>query len=123
MKNFDKKIAFRKILGSVSQKWTSEKVSKGGPFGSTGGRIPEDKTSAPKALPPPPPPKFAPDFEGEARAKKKQNFLVKIFREVPKTPFLDCFSKFCEVKMKVKMKSENEKKIKHLLKTAQNFFE
>ena len=33
--------AFRKILGSVGQKWISEKVSKGGPFGSAGGRIPE----------------------------------------------------------------------------------
>ena len=30
--------AFRKILGSVGQKWISEKVSKGGPFGSAGGR-------------------------------------------------------------------------------------
>ena len=57
LKNFDKKIAFffgarspsklvyigtkgafRKILGSVGQKWISEKVSKGGPFGSAGGR-------------------------------------------------------------------------------------
>ena len=33
--------AFRKILGSVRQKWISEKVSKGGPFGSAGGRIPD----------------------------------------------------------------------------------
>ena len=33
--------AFRKILGSVGQKWISEKVSKGGPFGSAGGQIPE----------------------------------------------------------------------------------
>ena len=33
--------AFRKILGSVGQKWISEKVSKGGLFGSTGGQIPE----------------------------------------------------------------------------------
>ena len=33
--------AFRKILGSVGQKWISEKVSKGGPFGSAGGRIPD----------------------------------------------------------------------------------
>ena len=32
--------AFRKILGSVRQKWISEKVSKGGPFGLAGGRIP-----------------------------------------------------------------------------------
>ena len=32
--------AFRKNLGSVGQKWFSEKVSKGGPFGSAGGRIP-----------------------------------------------------------------------------------
>ena len=29
--------AFRKILGSVGQKWISEKISKGGPFGSAGG--------------------------------------------------------------------------------------
>ena len=60
LKNFDKKIAFffgarspsklayigaegafRKFLGSVGQKRISEKVSKGGPFGSAGGRIPE----------------------------------------------------------------------------------
>ena len=60
LKNFDKKIAFffgarspsklvyigakgalRKTLGSVGQKWISEKVSKGGPFGSAGGQIPE----------------------------------------------------------------------------------
>ena len=33
--------AFRKILGSVGQKWISEKVSKGGLFGSAGDRIPE----------------------------------------------------------------------------------
>ena len=33
--------ALRKILVSVGQKWISEKVSKGGPFGSAGGRIPE----------------------------------------------------------------------------------
>ena len=33
--------ALRKTLGSVGQKWSSEKVSKGGPFGSAGGRIPE----------------------------------------------------------------------------------
>ena len=45
--------AFRKILGSVSQKWISEKVSKGGPFGSAGGQIPEGGR-------PPPPPKSAP---------------------------------------------------------------
>ena len=42
--------AFRKILGSVGQKWISEKVSKGGPFGSAGARIPEGRASAP---PPP----------------------------------------------------------------------
>ena len=41
---------FRKNLGSVGQKWISEKVSKGGPFGSAGGQIPEEKASAP---PPP----------------------------------------------------------------------
>ena len=39
--------SFRKILGSVGQKWISEKVSKGGPFGSAGLRPP----------PPPPPPR------------------------------------------------------------------
>ena len=33
--------AFRKILGSVCQKWISQNSSKGGPFGSAGGRIPE----------------------------------------------------------------------------------
>ena len=47
--------AFRKILRSVGQKWISEKVSKGGPFRSAGGRIPEDGSSAPR-----PPPKSAP---------------------------------------------------------------
>ena len=71
LKNFDKKIAFffgarspsklvyvgakgafRKILGSVGQKWISEKVSKGGPFGSAGGRIPKGKG----VRPPPPAP-------------------------------------------------------------------
>ena len=31
--------AFRKILGSVGQKGISEKVSKGGPFGSAGDRM------------------------------------------------------------------------------------
>ena len=46
--------AFRKILGSVGQQWISEKVSKGGPFGSAGGRIPEGEASAP--LPPLNPP-------------------------------------------------------------------
>ena len=43
--------AFRKILGSVGQKWISEKVPKGGPFGLAGGRIPEEG-----GLPPPAPP-------------------------------------------------------------------
>ena len=43
--------AFRKILGSVGQKWISEKVSKGGPFGSAGGQIPEGE-----GVRPPPPP-------------------------------------------------------------------
>ena len=42
--------AFRKILGSVGQKWISEKVSKGGPLGSAGGRIPEGGV---RHLPPP----------------------------------------------------------------------
>ena len=46
--------AFRKILGSVGQKWISEKVSKGGPFGSAGGQIPEGEGVRP------PPPKSAP---------------------------------------------------------------
>ena len=64
LKNFDKKSrffgarspsklvyigakgAFRKILGSVGQKWLSEKVSKGGPFGSTGGRIPKGRRAS-----------------------------------------------------------------------------
>ena len=69
LKNVDKKIAFfgarstsklvyigakgafRKILGSVGQKGISEKVSKGGPFGSAGGRIPEGGRPPPR--PPP----------------------------------------------------------------------
>ena len=50
--------AFRKILGSVGQKWISEKVSKGGPFGSAGGQIPEGGGGA--SAPPPPLPKSAP---------------------------------------------------------------
>ena len=45
--------AFRKILGSVGQKWIFLKVPKGEPFGSAGGRIP-------KGGRPPPPPKSAP---------------------------------------------------------------
>ena len=49
--------AFRKILGSVGQKWISEKVSKGEPFGSAGGQIPEEGGRPP---PPPAPPKSAP---------------------------------------------------------------
>ena len=44
--------AFRKILGSVGQKWISEKASKGGPFVSAGGRIPKGG----RPHPPPPPP-------------------------------------------------------------------
>ena len=47
------KDAFRKILGSVGQKWISEKVSKGGPFGSAGGRIPEGGGRPPPTLNPP----------------------------------------------------------------------
>ena len=54
--------AFRKILGSVGQKWISEKVSKGGPFGSAGGRIPEGGGGERPPPPPPPPPKSAPDI-------------------------------------------------------------
>ena len=52
LENFDKKMrffgarSFRKILGSVGQKWISEKVSKGGPFGSAGGRIPPKSAPA-----------------------------------------------------------------------------
>ena len=44
--------ALRKVLGSVGQKWISEKLTEGGPFGSAGGRIPEGGTRRP---PPPPP--------------------------------------------------------------------
>ena len=70
LKNFDKQIgfffgasspsklvyigakgAFRKILGSVGQKWISEKVSKGGHFRSAGGRIPDGGGSPPKSAP------------------------------------------------------------------------
>ena len=77
LKNFDKKMrfffgarspsqiasigaegAFRKILGSVGQKWISEKVSKGGPFGSAGGQIPEGGGGGRR--PQTPPPKSAP---------------------------------------------------------------
>ena len=47
--------AFRKYLGTVGQKWICEKLSKGGPFGSAGGRIPEQRASAPTPPPPPPP--------------------------------------------------------------------
>ena len=38
----------RKNLGSISQNWISQNSSKGGPFGSAGGRIPK---SAPKSAP------------------------------------------------------------------------
>ena len=55
--------AFRKILGSVGQNWISEKVSKGGPFGSAGGRIPEGGGGVP-----PPPPKSAPVADPAATA-------------------------------------------------------
>ena len=52
--------AFRKTLGSVGQKWISEKVSKeGGPFGSAGGRIPEGGGGVRY----PRPPKSAPDSD------------------------------------------------------------
>ena len=47
--------ALRKILGSVGQKWISEKVSKGGSFGSAESRIPEGGS----VRPPPPLPKSA----------------------------------------------------------------
>ena len=53
--------AFRKILGSVGQKWISEKVSKGGPFGSAGGQIPEGGGGGGGAFAPSPP-KSAPDL-------------------------------------------------------------
>ena len=49
--------AFKKILGSVGQKWIFLKVPKGGPFGSAGGRIPGGER--------PPPSKSAP--EGNSR--------------------------------------------------------
>ena len=55
----DAKSAFRKVLGSVGQKWISEKVSKGGPFGSAGGWIPEEGGNVRKTAPPPKP---APGF-------------------------------------------------------------
>ena len=45
--------AFRKIVGSVGQKWISEKVSVGGPFGSSRGRIPEGGGGGGWASPPP----------------------------------------------------------------------
>ena len=55
--------AFRKILGSVGQKWISEKVSKGGPFGSAGGQIPEGGGGGGGgASETPAPPKSAPDL-------------------------------------------------------------
>ena len=63
--------AFRKILGSVRQKWISEKVSKGGPFGSAGGRIPEGGASAPP--PPRPPPKSAPGMMVSQRCTKRDS--------------------------------------------------
>ena len=56
--------ALRKILGSVGRKWISEKLSKGGPFGSAGGRIPEGGGGGGGSVrtppPPPLPPKSAP---------------------------------------------------------------
>ena len=52
------KHCFAPILAkfSVGQTWISETVSKGGPFGSAGGRITEEGG----ASEPPPPPKSAP---------------------------------------------------------------
>ena len=47
--------AFRKILRSVSQKWISQNSTKGGPFGSAGGRLPEGGGERASASPPPPP--------------------------------------------------------------------
>ena len=44
--------AFRKVLRLVSRKWISQNSSKGGPFESPGGRIPEGRAYAPR--PPPP---------------------------------------------------------------------
>ena len=49
--------AFRKILGPVDQKSISEKVPKGGPFGSAGVESLKTEASAPA-----PPPKSAPGF-------------------------------------------------------------
>ena len=59
--------AFRKILGSAGQKWISEKVSKGGPFGSAGGRIPEGEGGGGSSAPRPSPLKSAPGFKDELR--------------------------------------------------------
>ena len=52
--------AFRKILGSVGQKWISEKVSKGDPLGRKGVESLREKDVRPPP-PPPDPPKSAPD--------------------------------------------------------------
>ena len=43
--------AFRKILGSLGQKWISEKSIQGS-FGSAGGRIPEGRGASAPRLPP-----------------------------------------------------------------------
>ena len=36
--------AFTKTLGSVSPNWRSDNSTKGGPFGSAGGRVPEKES-------------------------------------------------------------------------------
>ena len=53
--------AYRKLLESVSQKWMSQKGSKGEPFGSAGGPISEERNVRPQPLAPPTP-NSAPSF-------------------------------------------------------------
>ena len=66
--------AARYILGSVGHNWTSLKVSNREPFGSKGGRIPEETAST---LPlPPPPPNSTP-----SRNYKTTHNLIKFINE------------------------------------------
>ena len=60
-------VAFRKILGSVSQKRISQNSTKRGPFGSALGPIPEGKEGVRQTHPP----KSAPDQYNRKRAESE----------------------------------------------------
>ena len=96
LKNFDKKNrgfflarappsklvyigAFRKILGSVGQKWISQKLSKGrrDPLGRQGVESLKRRSVQYTPPPPPPPPKSAPAlFHSDSKIHLRQNFTM-----------------------------------------------